>query len=1001
VIEWMFNSGGHGSEGVNDCYFGSAPISEIKNFPYPDRYFPLLVPGTLDGLYQSLDLINGVSTISDISARILDKDNIVSDILKDADAVGQGARHQLVEVYQIESGGDWTTDKAKFRLMKLTNIKQAWHGGYYDFTAHDVQKDMQRDVGEPMQSTLAASMDASQLTFQMTDAASFELVQQPTYGSVFFVKIDDEIIMCTGKNSSHVVTVAASGRGVMGTAAATHALDAAVSEVIVLRGNPMGIALAVLLSTGQDLPNAQGGINGPYDIYPEHWGVGLDATEDVDVAEWEQVGAAIAGFTAQDLSSGMQYEFLLNKAISAKQFIESRILKVLGAFAKVHGNGRYGVRPYSDLANTAKENVSRWITVNDLVSWGDADLAYDQIINDILIKYDQYPPLSGKHIRQARFKDVVSISKYRKAKPLNLKADGVIPVAQNVSQLYQRVHLIGAQMSRPPLRRPITLLPKHGDVEVGDILRLTIPVRDPFTGQDHDRAVQVQSIKINKKTAEPTMQVISQHEAATFWQGGTGVIASLVLSPASLQIAPAGTHQLIARAFDQAGNQLVLTTISWIAAGDVTVDANGVVTGTQNGSGTVYAVAGDVVSNTVNITVQTLSALPVASVAVSPSTAKIPVGKTQQMSAQALDVNGDAVAGQTYSWASDDISVATVDSNGLVTAVAKGTANITATASSVASPPSVVTVGDVIVPIYKPPFIADVVYAPVGATLLTWDGSTDHELQSGVYYVVGDLTIAFGVTLTINGTVWIYGTGTFSNLGTIDGKGRGRAGAVGIASNSPWAPQGYVWYVTWLGAHPSAGGGTPGGYVGRGGDGGSHIGNGHPLGSPGKGGAPLHDTTPVVTIIGIAEDANGSWTEVAGVPDVLDGDGGGAGGAIDYPTPGVSTGGNGGNAGAGLGLFFRGIFNTTGLIDLRGDDGLPGSGVSDSSHYGGWSGGGGGAGGSLVALAERDVDGLPVLSVDMQRVLTDGGQPAAPQGWYAGPAATAGGPGAKIAQVIG
>jgi hypothetical protein len=160
----------------------------------------------------------------------------------------------------------------------------------------------------------------------------------------------------------------------------------------------------------------------------------------------------------------------------------------------------------------------------------------------------------------------------------------------------------------------------------------------------------------------------------------------------------------------------------------------------------------------------------------------------------------------------------------------------------------------------------------------------------------------------------------------------------------------------------------------------------------------------VVSIIGIAEDVNGSWTEVAGVPDVLDGDGGGAGGAIDYPSPGPSTGGDGGRAGAGFGLFFRGIFNTTGLIDLRGADGalgVLGPNNQTAPPYAGTSGGGGGSGGSLVALAERDVNGLPVLSVDMQRVLTDGGQPAAHQGWYPGPAATPGGPGAKIAQVIG
>ena len=70
-------------------------------------------------------------------------------------------------------------------------------------------------------------------------------------------------------------------------------------------------------------------------------------------------------------------------------------------------------------------------------------------------------------------------------------------------------------------------------------------------------------------------------------------------------------------------------------------------------------------------------------VTVSPATAELgALGATVQLSAEVRDQNGQAMAGATVSWASDNAPVATVDGSGLVTAAGNGTATITATAGS-------------------------------------------------------------------------------------------------------------------------------------------------------------------------------------------------------------------------------------------------------------------------------------------------------------------------------
>ena len=111
-----------------------------------------------------------------------------------------------------------------------------------------------------------------------------------------------------------------------------------------------------------------------------------------------------------------------------------------------------------------------------------------------------------------------------------------------------------------------------------------------------------------------------------------------------------------------------------------TVDATGLVTAVAAGTATITASAGDVQA-TVEITVVSATQ-PVVSVEVSPSAETIAIGTTRQLSAEAFDANGQAVAGAEFSWESSLSSVATVDGSGLVTGVGEGTATVTASSGS-------------------------------------------------------------------------------------------------------------------------------------------------------------------------------------------------------------------------------------------------------------------------------------------------------------------------------
>jgi hypothetical protein len=99
----------------------------------------------------------------------------------------------------------------------------------------------------------------------------------------------------------------------------------------------------------------------------------------------------------------------------------------------------------------------------------------------------------------------------------------------------------------------------------------------------------------------------------------------------------------------------------------------------------------------------------VASVEVTPLSATKQVGETQQLSAAVKDASGNILSGQSVTWSTSSASIASVTSGGLVTAVALGTATITASSGG-KSGSSTITVA--------PPPIASITVAPTADTLL-------------------------------------------------------------------------------------------------------------------------------------------------------------------------------------------------------------------------------------------------------------------------------------------
>lgn len=116
------------------------------------------------------------------------------------------------------------------------------------------------------------------------------------------------------------------------------------------------------------------------------------------------------------------------------------------------------------------------------------------------------------------------------------------------------------------------------------------------------------------------------------------------------------------------------------------------VEGHQAGQVDIQATAHGVASDLARLTVVTNAATPVATVTIASDNADLTIGESLFFTADVLALDGTPVTTATLTWQSTDLSVATINSSGLVNAISTGTTTITAIAAGITSLPVTVTV---------------------------------------------------------------------------------------------------------------------------------------------------------------------------------------------------------------------------------------------------------------------------------------------------------------------
>jgi plastocyanin len=167
--------------------------------------------------------------------------------------------------------------------------------------------------------------------------------------------------------------------------------------------------------------------------------------------------------------------------------------------------------------------------------------------------------------------------------------------------------------------------------------------------------------------------------------GGTDapVVATIALSPGVIDtlFSRGLTVRLIVQAKDAGGNIIGNPSLSFSSGnqGIATVSPAGVITAQGTGKTTITVASGSA-SQSVEVVVRR----KVASITVTPSTRTMAPSQTQLLTVRAFDgLNNEITGAATPTFGSSSDASATVDASGTVTAVAIGSATITATVTTV------------------------------------------------------------------------------------------------------------------------------------------------------------------------------------------------------------------------------------------------------------------------------------------------------------------------------
>ncbi len=339
-----------------------------------------------------------------------------------------------------------------------------------------------------------------------------------------------------------------------------------------------------------------------------------------------------------------------------------------------------------------------------------------------------------------------------------------------------------------PALLSITVSPKQSSLPIGESARLTATgsFSDGST-QDLTQSATWSSSVVNIANVNSQGVVVGMGpgvaQLSAAYQGVTGSASVTVGAPALLSIAvspkqtslPLGEFEQLAATgnYSDGSTQNLTQSAIWSSSISATanVNAQGVVTGMSVG---VAQISASYQGSTGNATVA-VGAPALVTITVSPNQSSMPVGETRQLTATGNFSDGSIQnLTQSATWISSGLAIASVNTQGVVTAAGVGAAQVSATSQGITGSASVTVAQPVLLTITISPNQSSLPLGesePLTATGNFSDGSTRNLVQSVMW--TSSLAAA---SVSVQGVV----TGTSLGVAQVSAVSQGITGSASV-----------------------------------------------------------------------------------------------------------------------------------------------------------------------------------------------------------------------------
>jgi len=474
-----------------------------------------------NSITQKIDPEKALSTIGTFSFTLVNRNNAISELFANYDKNNSGLRYRDVRFYFGFAGMAWYEFEQE---LELTQIVDTWSNNETSVMVKcaDIQRSIRSDIFDLNMTHLSASITDTDQLIPVYQAPFEKLLHDANFtdGNVakefFYVKIDDEIVRCTGSfvdpNRGLVLDarVANGGtRGALNTKAVPHTVDAGtqetdrteVLEYVYIEMPAIKIIYAIL--TGKLYGSS--GYN-----FPSNWCLNIPAKY-VRLADFNDPNKWDLWFPFGNTGFMARFEGCTKQ--DAKQFIETELCLLTTTYMPIYSNGELGLKRFTSILKNAVP-VYR-ITRSHIISHSDLEYDARSIRNLLQIKW-AYDPLQEQFMRQKVLIDEVSISKYKYSSTTALEFKGLSGGSHTAVTLGQIFDKLRDRSSGPPKKITLKLIPMCGNIEVGDIVNVKHEgIPDAIIGGTIDCPFEVQQKTRDYNTGVVTLSLFASSNAAS------------------------------------------------------------------------------------------------------------------------------------------------------------------------------------------------------------------------------------------------------------------------------------------------------------------------------------------------------------------------------------------------------------------------------------------------------------------------------------------------------